>query len=161
MQLREQKLVQTLPDTGLLPRPQPPPGRHPTTETELLRQMLPADPGVEHEQDSLQRQPIIERLATRIAKAAFLPWQERLDPLPQRIRDLPWLRPHRHPPPTLTTGADGLRYPQPGPFIQLELLRGRSSISRLHRPDGPARPSGDSRLLEAPFRRDVTRRAAS
>src|SRR5262249_34000987 len=122
MQLREQKLVQTLPDTGLLPRPQPPPGRHPTTETELLRQMLPADPGVEHEQDSLQRQPIIERLATRIAKAAFLPWQERLDPLPQRIRDLPWLRPHRHPPPTLTTGADGLRYRQPGPFLPLELL---------------------------------------
>src|SRR5579864_2592766 len=122
MQLREQQLVQPLPHAGLLPRAQSPPGGHPTTKAELLRQMLPTDPRVQYEQDPLQREPVIKRLPTRIAKTTLPPRQQRLDPLPKRIRDLPRLRPHRHPPPKLTTGADGLRYQRTGPFIQIELL---------------------------------------
>jgi hypothetical protein len=43
--------------------------------------LLPADPGVQHEQDPLQRQPIIERLAPWIAKPTRLLHQQRLDPL--------------------------------------------------------------------------------
>ena len=63
MQLGQQQLVQPLPDARLLPGAQPPPGRHPTAKAELLRQMLPADTRVQHEQDPLQREPIIERPA--------------------------------------------------------------------------------------------------
>ncbi len=85
VQLREQKLVQALPNARLLPGAQPTPRGHPAVESELLRQMLPADPGVQHKQDSLQREPIIERLATRIAKMTRLVRQQRLDSLPQRI----------------------------------------------------------------------------
>src|SRR5262249_54026889 len=85
-----------------------------------------ADSGVQYEQDPLQGQTIIERLPARITEAALLPRQQRLDPLPQRIGDLPRLRSHRHPPPTLTTGADGLRYRPTGPFIQLEVLKPKS-----------------------------------
>src|SRR5215212_3117562 len=103
-------------------RSQPPPARHPAAEAELLRQMLPTDPAVQDEQDPLQREPIIERLPTRVAKTPLALRQQRLDPLPQPIRHIPRFRPHRHPP-SLTTGADGLRYRRTGPFIQLELLR--------------------------------------
>ena len=131
MQLRKQQLMQTLPHTRLLPRAQPPPGGHPTAETKLLRQMLPTDPRVQNEQDPLQRQPIIKRLATGIAKPPLLPWQQRLDPLPQPVRDLPRLRSHRHRPQTLTTDADGLRYRRTGPFIQLELLSPGSHDSKV------------------------------
>ena len=90
--------MQPLPDAGLLPGPQPPPRDHPTAEPELLRQMLPADPGVQDEQDPLQRQAVIERLTTRMAEAPRLARQQRLDPLPQPVRHLPRPRPHRHPP---------------------------------------------------------------
>ena len=51
VQLGQQQLVQPLPDAGLLPVPQPPPAGHPAAEAELLRQVLPGDPGVQHEQD--------------------------------------------------------------------------------------------------------------
>src|SRR5215213_2538390 len=121
VQVGKQQLVQALPDTRLLPRSQLPPARHPAAEAELLRQMLPTDPAVQDEQDPLQREPIIERLPTRVAKTPLALRQQRLDPLPQPIRHIPRFRPHRHPP-SLTTGADGLRYRRTGPFIQLELL---------------------------------------
>ena len=62
VQLCEQQLVQPLPDTRLLPGAQPAPRGHPAAIAELLRQMLPADPGVEHEQDPLQHKPVIKRL---------------------------------------------------------------------------------------------------
>ena len=124
--------MQPLPDTRLPPLVQPTPGRHPATKTELLRQMLPADPRVQDEQDPLQHQPIIKRLAARIAKAPLALRQQRLNPLPQPIRHIPRLRPHRHPLQSLTTDADGLRYREAGPFKELELLRaysGRGSQS--------------------------------
>jgi hypothetical protein len=115
--------MQPLPHAGVVPAAQSPPSGHPATEAELLGQMLPADPGVQHEQDPLQRQPVIERLAARMTEAPPLLRQQRLDPLPQSVRHIPRLRPHRHPPPTLTTDADGLRDREAGPFIQLELLK--------------------------------------
>ena len=72
MQLGEQQLVQPLPNPRLLPRAQPPPRRHPTTKAELLRQMLPADPRVQHEQDPLQRKAIINGLRPGYRNRRFL-----------------------------------------------------------------------------------------
>jgi hypothetical protein len=51
VQLRQQQLVQPLPQPGPLPPTQPPPTRHPRAKTKLLRQMLPGDPRLQHEQD--------------------------------------------------------------------------------------------------------------
>src|SRR5262249_57325402 len=89
VQLREQRCVQPLPHARLLPVAQPPPRSHPAAEAELLRQMLPADPRMQHEQDPLQYEPIIQRLATRITKPARLLRQHRLDPPPCPIPDPP------------------------------------------------------------------------
>src|SRR5439155_15570607 len=66
-------------------------------EAELERQMPPRDPRVQHEQDSLQRLPVRQPLATRIAKPTLDLRQERLNPFPQLIRHDPRLRGHRHP----------------------------------------------------------------
>jgi len=72
VQLGEQQFVQPLPHSGLLPGAKPPPSRHAAAKAELLRQMLPADPGVQHEQDPLQHLPVGERLAARIAETPLL-----------------------------------------------------------------------------------------
>jgi hypothetical protein len=63
VQLGEQQLVQPLPHSGLLPGAKPPPSGHAAAKAELLQQMLPADPGAQHEQDPLQHLPVVERLA--------------------------------------------------------------------------------------------------
>jgi hypothetical protein len=60
VQLGQQQPVQLRPDTDLLPGTQPAPGSHPAAEAELLGQVLPADPGVEHEQDALQDLAVIK-----------------------------------------------------------------------------------------------------
>src|SRR3954447_23188973 len=59
-------LVKLAPNAGLLPASQAAPSRHPAAEPELLRQMLPTDPCVQDDQDSLQHQPIVQRPPTRI-----------------------------------------------------------------------------------------------
>ena len=59
--------------------------------------MPPRDPGVQHEQDPLQRLPVRQPLATRIAKAPLDLRQQRLDPLPQLVRHDPRRNSHRHP----------------------------------------------------------------
>ena len=62
LQPRQQQRVQLLPHPGLLPLLQPPPTGEPRTEAELLRQVLPRDPGLQHKQDPLQRLPIRQPL---------------------------------------------------------------------------------------------------
>jgi hypothetical protein len=47
----KQQFMQPLPHPCLLPGPQPAPDRHPAAKTELLGEVLPADPGVQDEQD--------------------------------------------------------------------------------------------------------------
>jgi hypothetical protein len=61
--------MQLLPDPGPLPLVQAPPTGHARAESELARQVLPGDPSVQHEQDPLQRLPIRQPFAARIAKA--------------------------------------------------------------------------------------------
>ena len=46
----------------------------------------------------VQGKPVSKRLAARIPEAPLALGQQRLDPLPQPIRHIPRLRPHRHPP---------------------------------------------------------------
>jgi hypothetical protein len=58
-----------------LPVAQTAPAGHPGAEAEVLRQPLPADAGREHEQDPIQRKPVADPLAARIAAAAWRSWQ--------------------------------------------------------------------------------------
>jgi hypothetical protein len=90
-QLGQQHLVQALPDPGLVPVPQPPLAGHARAEAQLLRQELPADPGVEHEQDPAHHLPVLQALTARTSVSALDNRQERLDPLPQPVLDLPRL----------------------------------------------------------------------
>jgi hypothetical protein len=72
--------VQPFPDAGLLPLIHAAVAGRAATEAEFGRQMPPRDPGVEHKQDSLQRLPVRQPLAARIAEAPLDPRQQRLDP---------------------------------------------------------------------------------
>jgi hypothetical protein len=51
-------LVQLLPYPGTVPPFQAPPASHPGPESELLRQELPLDAGVQDEQDPAQYLPV-------------------------------------------------------------------------------------------------------
>ena len=84
--------MQALEHSLLLPGVQATPTGHATAEAELLRQMLPADAGVEDEEDSLQDASVVERLSARVAKPAIPLGQQGLDPRPELIRGFPrWL----------------------------------------------------------------------
>jgi hypothetical protein len=74
------------------------PAGHLGAEAKLDRQMRPRDPRVQHKQDPLQRLPIRQPLAARVAKAPLHLRQQRLDQLPQLVRDDPRRNGHRHPP---------------------------------------------------------------
>jgi hypothetical protein len=89
--------VQPLPHPRLLPLIQTTPTGHTRAEAELERQVRPRDPGVQHEQDPLQRLPIRQPLPTRITEAPLLHRQQRLDQLPQLVRHDPRRDSHRHP----------------------------------------------------------------
>ena len=57
--------MQLLEDTRLLPAFKSAPAGLPGAETQLQRQLLPQDPGVENEQHSLQTQPVRHRSRAR------------------------------------------------------------------------------------------------
>ena len=95
--LGKQNRMQPLPDTCPLPLIHPPMTGRTSTEPELRRQMPPRDPGMQHKQDPLQRQPVRHPLPARVAKAPLDPRQQRLDPSPQLVRHDPRSSSHRHP----------------------------------------------------------------
>lgn len=97
IQLGQQDLVQPLPDAGLVPVPKPPPARHARAETEVLRQVLPLDPGVQHVQDPAQYFPVRQRLTAGIPEPSLTLRQQRLQMLPQFIRHDPRRCPHTEP----------------------------------------------------------------
>src|SRR6266516_4243767 len=144
VQLREQHLVQPLPNACFLPDPQPPPTRHPATEAELLRQMLPADPRVQHEQDPLQRQPIVERLAARIPKAALPPRQQRLDPTPHSASDTSHGFARIGIPPKLDDGYRRTSLPRTGSLLSVR-------ASKAKRPGAKLEPMASERLATFDF----------
>lgn len=76
-QLWQQHLVQALLDTGVIPVPQWAPAGHPRAETELTRQPLPSDAGVQHEQDAAEHLPVVQRLPPGAAPSP-LPHRQQL-----------------------------------------------------------------------------------
>src|SRR5690606_16538330 len=87
--LRKQQLVQPLPDPGGVPLGQPAPAGHPRAKPQFLRQELPRDTGVKHEQDPAQHPAVVQPLATGVAVAPLHLRQQRLYTLPQPVRDYP------------------------------------------------------------------------
>jgi hypothetical protein len=77
--------------------------------------VLPGDAGVQDEQDSLQRLPIRQTLAARVAKAPLLLRQQRFDQLSHSSSETIPGATATGTPPSLTTDADGLRRHQAGP----------------------------------------------
>src|ERR1043165_5992050 len=69
MQFGQQRLVQTLPDTRVVPVTQSAPAGQPRAEAQFLGQELPRNPVVEHEQDAGQDLPVIQTLAARVIQA--------------------------------------------------------------------------------------------
>jgi hypothetical protein len=95
-QLGQRLLVQGRPDAGRGPIPQPPPAGHPRAADQGAGQLVPGDPGLEHEHDPGQRGPVIDRPAARLAGAAGHGRREqRSDPLPQPVRDELLDHPHQ------------------------------------------------------------------
>jgi len=72
IQLSQQKLVQSLPDTSLVPVAQSPPASHTAATAHLLGQVFPVDAGLEYEQDADQRLAIVNGFSSRIAKSSRL-----------------------------------------------------------------------------------------
>src|SRR5262249_39608391 len=86
LQLRQQDLMETLPDAGAIPRLEPAAAATAGAATHLTRQVLPADAGVQDEHDAGQSLAVGQRLAAGVAEAAWLGRrQQRLDALPQGI----------------------------------------------------------------------------
>lgn len=72
---------------GVLPVPQAPPAGHPGSESQLLRQVFPADSGEQHEEDALQHLSVRQRFRTRPTRRPYR--QQELDPSPQLVGDVP------------------------------------------------------------------------
>lgn len=89
--------MEPLPDAGLVPVAQSAPAGHARAETEVLRQVLPLDPGVQHVQDPAQHIPVRQRPAPWIAEASLALRQQRLQVIPQLIRHDPRRHPHTGP----------------------------------------------------------------
>jgi hypothetical protein len=91
--------------------------------------MPPGDPRVQHKQDPLQRQPIRQPPATRVAEAALDPRQQRLDPRPHSSDTIHGATAIDIPP-SLTTDADAIRRQARGPFISVRVLKHRVNFRR-------------------------------
>jgi hypothetical protein len=61
VQLGEQDLVDLVKHACLAPALKPAPTRHPEPNPSSLGQIFPADPGIQHEQNALQAQPVRDR----------------------------------------------------------------------------------------------------
>jgi hypothetical protein len=62
-----------------------PPVGHARAVPEYLRQLLPGDPGSQHEQDAGKGATVIDSFPTGIAEVALPHRQERLDQFPQFV----------------------------------------------------------------------------
>ena len=117
--------MQPLPEVRPLPLVQAAVAGRPRAEAELERQVPPGDPRVQDKQDPLQGGSIIQPLATGIAKASLPHRQQRLNQLPQLIRDDPRRSSHPHPS-QLDDDTDGLRRREARPFILIRVLSARA-----------------------------------
>src|SRR4051812_21095100 len=62
----EQRVVERLPDAGLLPIAQPAPAARPAAAAHLLREHLPRDAALEDEEDAGQRRAVLDRRAAAL-----------------------------------------------------------------------------------------------
>ena len=76
--------VQALPDAGLVPLPQAAPAGHTRAAAHLLREHLPRDARLEHEQDAGKRGPVVDARSTAPGLGRFL-GQERFYDRPQFV----------------------------------------------------------------------------
>ena len=126
VQLGQQQLVQPLPDARLLPRPQPPPRGHPAAEAELLRQVLPADPRVQHKQDPLQRAAGHQAACDPDSGSAAASRGNNGSIRSHNPSGTSHGFARIDIPPELDDGCRRIRYRRTGPFIQLEVLSHRA-----------------------------------
>ena len=63
--------MQGLEDACLVPFLEAPPAGHPGAVSEFLRQLLPSDPGTQHEQDAGKGATVIDSFSAGIVKAAL------------------------------------------------------------------------------------------
>jgi hypothetical protein len=77
--------VEPIPDPGRVPVPQPTPAGHTRAVAELAGQVLPADPGDQHEQDPVEDLAVVQGLAAGVAEAAWSDGQQWLDSVPQLV----------------------------------------------------------------------------
>lgn len=163
-QLGEEDFMQPGPHPCLGPLGQTAPAGHARPEAEFLRQVFPGDPGVQHEEDALEHEPVRIPLASRMPGPTLDLGQQRLDHRPQLVVDFPRLRPSHLTPPDQRSRSDpttpkiislgvlraqGVGYVQPPlPFLaaagqgQADLARpaGLGSAGRIDRRQG--RPRG-------------------
>jgi hypothetical protein len=82
----EQDFMQSAPDASNLPVPQTAPATHAAAAAHLARQQVPAQAGLQDEQDAREQRTIIERLAPWITAS---PWfgrgQQRFDECPKFV----------------------------------------------------------------------------
>ena len=106
----EQEPMQRLPHTGALPLVQAPPAGDARAVAEFRRQVTPSNPCVEDEQNPRERRPVGMTAAPTPPRRLPLR-QQRLDQLPQLIRDDPRRRGRRYP----SQLDDGCRADSPSP----------------------------------------------
>ncbi|MDQ1012097.1 hypothetical protein QFZ82_006582 [Streptomyces sp. V4I23] len=102
--------MQPGPHPGLGPLGQPPPSGHAGPEAEFLWQVFPEDPGVQHEQDALEHQPVRMPFASRMPGPTLDLGQQRFDHRPQLVVDFPRLRPSHSAPQDQRSQSDPTTY---------------------------------------------------
>ncbi|MGC0334846.1 transposase [Streptomyces sp. SAI-170] len=105
-EFRKENLVQPGPLTSLVRLGQAPPAGHARPKVQFLRQVLPGDPGVQHEQDALEHHPVRRPLASRMPRPTLDPGQQRLDHRPQLVVNFPRLQPSHCAPPDHRSRSD-------------------------------------------------------
>jgi hypothetical protein len=85
VELSQDNLVQSIPNSSLLPITQPPPACHTAAAPHLLRQILPWDSCLEHKQNACQHCPVADPWATTFFSRRFSLWNQRLHPSPQFV----------------------------------------------------------------------------
>lgn len=118
--------MQSRPDAGFGPLRQAAPAGHARAEAQLLRQVFPRDPGMQHEQDALEHQPIRMPLPPRMTNPTLHPRQQRLDHRPKLIVHFPRLPPNHPTPPDQHSGG----HPTSPKIISLGVVRGPSGAQR-------------------------------
>lgn len=78
--------MEAVPDASVLPLAQPTPAGHAAAAAEVLRQILPRESSLEHEEDAGEGRAIGDAGTTPFGFGKFR-WQQRCDDFPERVAD--------------------------------------------------------------------------